>query len=144
MPASISRFSPIASERAPAIATVIHARSCALGAPSTARSAPTYANGSAKSVCSILTSDAKRRGMTAAALVMPAPAAAKPPLPFSSAAPSSLRRSRLPVRCRFLDEELQRVLERRPQDCKAVAATTGRTGQVDDQRLVDHAGDAAG
>ena len=40
-PASIRRFSPIASERAPTIATVIQTRSCALGTPSTARNAPT-------------------------------------------------------------------------------------------------------
>ena len=60
--ASIRRFSPIASERAPTIATVIHRRSCALGTSPTARNAPTYANGSAKTVCSILTSDANRRG----------------------------------------------------------------------------------
>ena len=39
--ASISRFSAIASERAPTIATVIQTRSCALGTPSTARNAPT-------------------------------------------------------------------------------------------------------
>ena len=43
--ASISRFSAIASERAPTIATVIQSRSCADGTPSTARNAPTYANG---------------------------------------------------------------------------------------------------
>jgi hypothetical protein len=41
MPASISRFSAIASERAPAIAIVIQRRSCADGTPSTARNAPT-------------------------------------------------------------------------------------------------------
>ena len=40
-PASISRLSPIASERAPTIATVIQSRSCALGTALTARNAPT-------------------------------------------------------------------------------------------------------
>ena len=56
MRASISRFSAIASDRAPTIASVIQSRSCADGMPSTARNAPTYANGSAKIVCSNLTS----------------------------------------------------------------------------------------
>jgi hypothetical protein len=55
MPASASRLSAIASERAPTIATVIQRRSCADGVLPTARNAPTYANGSAKTVCSILT-----------------------------------------------------------------------------------------
>ena len=54
--ASISRFNAIASDRAPIIATVIQIRSCADGTPPTARNAPTYANGSAKIVCSNLTS----------------------------------------------------------------------------------------
>src|SRR5947207_245459 len=62
MPTSTSRFSAIASERAPTIASVIQNRSCADGAPPTARNAPTYANGSAKTVCSIFTSRAKRAG----------------------------------------------------------------------------------
>ncbi len=62
MPASISRFSAIASERAPTIASVIHTSACAEGVPPTARNAPTYANGSAKTVCSIFTSRAKRAG----------------------------------------------------------------------------------
>ena len=39
--ASIRRFSAIASERAPTIATVIQTRSCALGTASIARNAPT-------------------------------------------------------------------------------------------------------
>ena len=39
--ASISRFSAIASERAPAIATVIQTRSLVDGRPSTAKIAPT-------------------------------------------------------------------------------------------------------
>ena len=56
MRASINRFSAIASERAPIIATVIQMRSCADGTPPTARNAPTYANGRAKIVCSNLTS----------------------------------------------------------------------------------------
>ena len=56
-PASINRFSPMASERAPTIATVIQSRSCAEGTAPTARNAPTYANGSAKIVCSNLTSE---------------------------------------------------------------------------------------
>ncbi len=62
MRASMRRFSAMARLRAPTIATVIQRRSCALGIPSTARNAPMYANGSAKIVCSIFTSDAKRRG----------------------------------------------------------------------------------
>src|SRR6266496_537237 len=41
--ASISRFRPIASERAPTIASVIQTRSCALGTPATARKAATTA-----------------------------------------------------------------------------------------------------
>jgi hypothetical protein len=41
MPASMRRFSAIASDRAPIIATVIHHRSCAEGTPPTARNAPT-------------------------------------------------------------------------------------------------------
>ena len=57
--ASMSRFSAIAKLRAPTIATVIQTRSAALGTPSTARKAPTYAKGSAKTVCSSLTSDEK-------------------------------------------------------------------------------------
>ena len=72
MRASISRLSPIASERAPTIASVIQSRSCPDGTPPTASSAPTYANGSAKSVCSIFTSDAKRSGRAVAALLMSA------------------------------------------------------------------------
>jgi hypothetical protein len=39
---------------------VIQSRSCAEGAPPTARNAPTYANGKAKTVCSIFTSRATR------------------------------------------------------------------------------------
>ncbi len=65
--ASISRFSAIASDRAPTIATVIQTRSCPLGHAFTARNAPTYANGSAKTVCSIFTSRAKRVGRGASA-----------------------------------------------------------------------------
>src|SRR5712691_4925003 len=129
-------------------------------------SAPTYANGSANSVCSILTSDAKRRGMAAAVLIpapaaakpppplsgaapsslrrsIPAPAAAKPPPPLSGAAPSSLRRSRLPVRRRFSGQELQGVLERRPKNGEAVSTSTGRAGEIDDESVADHAGRAA-
>src|SRR5436853_7262115 len=62
MRASTSRFSAIASDRAPTIASVIQTRSCADGRPCTARNAPTYANGSAKTVCSILTRRANRAG----------------------------------------------------------------------------------
>ena len=50
----------IASERAPTIANVIQRRSCAEGTTCTLSSAPMYANGSANTVCSIFTSDAKR------------------------------------------------------------------------------------
>ena len=55
-------------DRAPTIAAVSQTRSCADGIPSTASSAPMYANGSAKTVCSILTSDAKRRGRAGSAV----------------------------------------------------------------------------
>jgi hypothetical protein len=65
--ASIKRLSAIASDRAPTIATVIQTRSCPLGHAFTARNAPTYANGSAKTVCSIFTSRAKRVGSGARA-----------------------------------------------------------------------------
>jgi len=62
MPASMSLFRPMARDLAPTIASVIQSRSCPLGTALTARTAPPYANGSAKTVCSILTSDAKRLG----------------------------------------------------------------------------------
>ena len=60
--ASISRFRPIASVRAPTIATVTQSQSAADGDSPSASSIPTYANGSAKTVCSSFTSEAKRRG----------------------------------------------------------------------------------
>ena len=53
---------PIASVRAPTIATVTQSQSRPAGISPTASSIPTYANGSAKTVCSSFTSDAKRRG----------------------------------------------------------------------------------
>src|SRR5262249_29687893 len=62
--ASTSRLMLIASERAPTIASVIQIRSCADGISFLHSNAPMYANGSANTVCSILTSDAKRRGST--------------------------------------------------------------------------------
>src|SRR5438067_95148 len=82
--ASISRLSAIASDRAPTIASVIQTRSCADGVPPIARKAPTYANGSAKTVCSILTSRANRAGSAAsvgAEAVTPACYAVSEPAP---------------------------------------------------------------
>ena len=71
----MSRFSAIASVRAPTIATVTHTMFARPGQPSTARKAPTYANGSANTVCSIRTSDARRRGSGTEAAVTSAGAA---------------------------------------------------------------------
>ena len=68
--ASISRFSAIARLRAPTIASVTQTTCERLGMPSTARIAPTKANGSANTVCSSLTSETKRRALTAVALRM--------------------------------------------------------------------------
>ena len=62
MPASTRRFTAIANDRAPTIASVSQTISAALGTSSSARNAPTYANGSANTVCSSFTSDAKRLG----------------------------------------------------------------------------------
>ena len=120
--ASIRRFSAIASERAPTIATVIQSEVVRRRhAAARARNAPTYANGSAKTVCSIFTSRAKRRGSG-----------------------DGRRRSCLPVRAsRSPASKLERVRERGLQDGVAVAAAAGRAGQVDDERRADDAGDAA-
>ena len=65
--ASTSRLRDIASVRAPTIATVTQTMFARPGQPSTARNAPTYANGSANTVCSMRTSDASRRGSGTAA-----------------------------------------------------------------------------
>ena len=94
--ASISRFRPIASDRAPTMATVIHSRSWADGTPFTASSAPTYANGSANSVCSIFTSRAKRAGRTATALLTSAgvPSLRRTGAATRARAPSGSPRSR--------------------------------------------------
>ena len=116
-------------ERAPTIATVIHTRSCADGVPPTARNAPTYANGSAKTVCSILTRRAKRAGRGGASV-------RKPSYPFRSVALFVCDGTVPPRSSRACGE-------RRAQDFVAVAAAAGRTGEVDDQRRVDDAGDAA-
>ena len=57
---SKNRFVAIAAVRAPKTASVIHASSAGAGIPCAARTAPTYANGNAKSVCSMRISRKKR------------------------------------------------------------------------------------
>ena len=108
--ASINLLSPIASERAPTIARVIHKRSCPDGTSCTARNAPMYANGSAKTVCSIFTSDAKRRGRASVELTS---ARARWGSPASSSSACG-----------------KRGLDQR----EAVTTAAGRPGEVDDQR----------
>ena len=63
--ASIRRFSAIARLRAPTIASVTQPSVAADGTSPIDRMAPTKANGSAKTVCSNLTSDTNRRAVTA-------------------------------------------------------------------------------
>src|SRR5438445_9308155 len=130
---STSRLSPIANERAPTIASVIQSRSCADGVPATARNAPTYANGSAKTVCSIFTSRAKRAGNGAS---VDAEALTPPCYAVSGNAPSRLRHQLLVSdtgRCLLWSvallvrdvhgaaEELQGMRQHRAQDFVAVA-----------------------
>src|SRR3954447_14138916 len=124
---SISRLSAMASERAPTIASVIQPSWAADGTASSASSAPTYANGSAKTVCSILTSRAKRTGSGEAAAVMAIAAIL-----------------RLVVRCARAGEERKRVLERRTQHHVAVPAPARGTRQVDDEGGSAHPGGATG
>ena len=69
-----SRFSAIASVRAPTMATVTQTRSLQPGHAPAARKTPAYANGSANTVCSMRTSDARRRGRGTAELVTSADA----------------------------------------------------------------------
>ena len=108
--ASTSRFSAIATVRAPTIATVIQSMSPSPGQSPAARNAPTYANGSAKTVCSMRTSDARRRG--------------------SGAVPCSTR-SCLPVGRRAIaGGELEAVPERGPQHREPVAAAAGEPGRL--------------
>src|SRR3954453_14584320 len=52
--------------------------------------------------------------------------------------------SRLFVRCRFVREELERVVERGAEDAVAVASAAGGAGKVHDGGRTDRAGDAAG
>ena len=73
-------------------------------------------------MCSMRTSDASRRGSG-----------------------TDGRCSRLPVRRRRVARrELESVAKRGPEDGVAVAAATGRAGQVDDERRADEPGNAAG
>src|SRR5262249_22921120 len=138
MAASISLFSPIASERAPAMASVIQRTSCADGIFCWHNSAPTYANGSAKTVCSTFTSEAKRLGYeTAAAAVMVCAPRSAPERDTASGV------SCLPVSGLLAREQLERMSQGRPQDREAVPAAPRRTGQVDDQRPVPDARDAS-
>src|SRR5436190_1778170 len=128
-PASIRRFSPIASERAPTIASVIQSRSWALGTALTARKAPTYANGSAKTVCSNLTSRAKRAGYANTVIGPPdgqrvdrsfhTDARAKPVRPENGVASAA---SCLAVRRWLAGQELQRVSQSRPKHLEAISA----------------------
>src|ERR1022692_1909738 len=109
--ASISRLSAIASDRAPTIATVIQTRSCPLGHAFTARNAPTYANGSAKTVCSIFTSRAKRVGSGAIA---------------GADAVTGRMLSRLAVRdVSLARQQLERMREGGTEHLEAVAAAAG-------------------
>ena len=139
--ASISRFSAIASDRAPTIATVIQTRSCALGTASTARNAPTYANGSAKTVCSILTSEAKRRGSGPALTASRSGVGKAAPALLGSGEPT-LRSAGDPT------------ASRRRAACSAWSSAgwstakpsrhaAGRAGQVDDERRPADTGDPA-
>src|SRR3954453_15637739 len=47
------------------------------------------------------------------------------------------------VRCRFVRQELEGMLERRAEDAVAVAGSAGGAGEVDDEGGADRAGDAA-
>ena len=119
MPASISRLRPIASDRAPTIATVIQRRSCADG----------------HAVDREQRADVGERQREDRVL----------DLHERGEALRVTRASDHVWRCAvsLAGEQLQRVLERRPQHGEAVAAAAGRAGQVDDERLAADAGHPA-
>src|SRR5512133_2122585 len=146
--ASTSRLMLIASERAPTIASVIQTKSCSDGSSFLHSSAPMYANGSAKPVCSIFTSDAKRRGRATVLI-------AAPSIPASLVGAADGRASELvrpdvgiasDASCRSMlgriaREQLERVTERGLDQLEPVAAAAGGARQVDDQGLAANARD---